>query len=1181
MTDHAIPDLDLPTLDDTQQAVVSAYCDGDHGLYTMNSHPGAGKSTATGKAAALLLYRRYFAGDPTPERRLLVTCFSKEDAADIVPDVVDWLWELYRRDEMPTDESVDVTDVRTLERRLRQEPTIGTVDSVLRSVFESFATEIGFDGMPTVGNEALLTQLRRDCYDDLAADPEYAATVNHLSAAYPENDKYTSGLRELLWGALSVCRDRLLSVDEFHEELRATVADVYDGGDPRTIEAVRAAVARCRGSDTAAAVASLDPDHADELAATDGRLHDAWIDAVDAFCDLLGAYRDRYDELTRERGVLAHVGCAHWVVRYFDGEVGSDARRERVRDRYRSRIQSVIVDEAQDVSTVQHAALSELVTEEMRVLLVGDLKQCIYVWRNARPRLFEQAVSEGRYLGIEWDLHVRETATQNYRSRPGVINAINTVASATLPDPIRGNVSDFDIEYPLLNPTLEDTPGANVHVAQVHCSGTPGSISWVDPDEGGGEADVVASLLAGGVRDKTLAAGTDAERSEVEDDEDGSPPSITVIFRRKRYMDAYADALKSKGFSVTNARIPLFETQIVTAAAAIVEWLIDPTDPERTRALVTDSPLARGKLGLADVAAVFRDNDWSIEAIAGTVDADSNTNLDLDPGQIRVVRGLFELASDLPRRRAEPAAVVVGDIIDTLELEADPLEIDTGTERRQRVANLDALVSTVTEWEGDDRYSVTRLSELLEPFLEGSANSPDRPLADDDSADVVLKTIHQMKGDQDEVIVLADPGFSVGVHPLRSDRLVTTGESVGLAPPVNAVDEAPAIPGFSNGLYVPDASDGGDIGLRWTAEHWVTDEGSSDRLAGYDVLREAAAERRAEAWRLLFVAMSRAQHHFVVPLPATSKHVDTRDHWVGALYEAFEMDRAAPNTTHTVTTPDHEGNSATFDVGVNDVTWVDHAGLSREKPPVPPSSSLAPDWGPWIPRFVRPSTLYPLATDPDRYVVNHFMGRALHTETESVAVALPFDAIGPDSVGWIAHDIVARLAARSVSTADLRAASDPVPAVVDRCLRHHALDASVEERDAVAAYLRSTILPQLADSSFWDRVTRAEQVYTGEPLEGVLRVDSVEVEIQGQADFLMRQPDGSWDVEDVKIALADDDVTADRSHAQLAAYWWALDRQVDDDAIITHLTRLGVQTGSLKGGMWPNAVETLLGKFLG
>lgn len=1232
-TGDAVPTPDVPELDDQQSTIVDEFCDPsvDSGLFVLSSHPGAGKSTASGKAAATQLYRHYLVGDHTPERRLLATSFSKEDAADIVPDIVDWLWALYHRDEIPTNETVTADEIRSLERRLRQGASIGTIDSVLRSVFDSIATDVGFDGMPTVGNKALLTRLQLDCYEGLAEDPQYGPLVDQLEVAYPDSDtqdvsEYVSSLREILEEALLACRERNLSIEEFRTNLYATVNDVYAGQEAGSPAAIRDAVERTCGPDAAAEVDALEADEMTVLTDADEQLYKEWLAVIDQFCELLGAYRERYDDLTRQRNVIAHVDCAYWVAEYFTADDSHDLdvdddRRERVRERFQNLIESVIVDEAQDVSEIQYTALSELVASDMKLFLAGDLKQSIYVWRNAHPKRFQQAIRDGVYFGIDWDHHVHEEARQNYRSRPDIVAAINAVAEETLPEPDRGNLGALDITFSPLQAKRSSTERTSVHVAQFRRQEKefPGTEDWVTGE--GNEAQALARVLAGGVEDGTFVTTDDAaakqdtdtdpsmsdSTDEIDDEEQASPP-ITVLFPRTKYMGAYEQALESHGFTVGNERIPLFGTTAVQMAVAVLKWLIDPFDPERTKWLVTTSSLADGDEGLRATEPAFQRYGWSIQNVARELDSEGSddgdelehgigSEIETEPrtratkdstesipeGTVRVLEGLATLAIDLPRRRANPVAVVARDVIDTLGLEADPLDCDMDTTRAQRVANLDAFVATVEEWEGDDRYRLEQFTELLSPFIENPDDGPDRPLVDDD-VDIVFKTVHQMKGNQDEVIVLADPARSIGLYKRTTDRLITTTNRVGLAPPWNGAVKRVDVPGFDNGLYNPFADSGDDIGLRWTLERWrpSTDRSDGpDSLTGPELFRRACAERRAESWRLLFVAMSRAQSHLVVPLPSTwhAEYWKPRDHWAGVLHDAFDVDHGAPGATHTVA-GEHDAKEASFAVGVNDVGWVESTTIDSDPVETPRLPPLELGLESWLPRFVRPSTLHPLSDDPERYALDHLMGQALHTDSAPPEINLPYHALGPDQIGQLTHDVVRKIATRNVTTKELETVSGPVASILDHCLDVYATHLSEDDRAVVHSFLAKTVIPQFVTSALRERLDRAEAVYAETKLEGVITVDGVEIEVHGQGDIVCRHPDGSWTVDDVKVALAP--VTdAPRYQVQLATYEWVLQQQLGEDVPVkSYLTYFGVSDTTVEQKTAPTSLKFCLEKFL-
>lgn len=81
----------------------------------------------------------------------------------------------------------------------------------------------------------------------------------------------------------------------------------------------------------------------------------------------------------------------------------------------------VIVDEAQDNSRVQLDIVQLLTRTTGRIVLVGDLRQCIHVWRGAYPDLFahaDTAIKAG----------TRQIRT-NYRSTPAIVALGNATAN--------------------------------------------------------------------------------------------------------------------------------------------------------------------------------------------------------------------------------------------------------------------------------------------------------------------------------------------------------------------------------------------------------------------------------------------------------------------------------------------------------------------------------------------------------------------------------------------------------------------------------------------------------------------------------------------------------------------------------------------------------------------------------
>lgn len=142
---------------------------------------------------------------------------------------------------------------------------------------------------------------------------------------------------------------------------------------------------------------------AGELAAVRG-------DAL-AFIELTRDFMKRYAVLKRRKNVLDHDDLIHFALKCL---LVPD-----IAARYRERYAHVFVDEYQDINDAQCAILWQ-VQRGSNDFIVGDVKQCIYMFRESNPKLLISRCDELKSTGLI-EMNV------NYRSEPGVIDFINGV----------------------------------------------------------------------------------------------------------------------------------------------------------------------------------------------------------------------------------------------------------------------------------------------------------------------------------------------------------------------------------------------------------------------------------------------------------------------------------------------------------------------------------------------------------------------------------------------------------------------------------------------------------------------------------------------------------------------------------------------------------------------------------
>ncbi len=129
------------------------------------------------------------------------------------------------------------------------------------------------------------------------------------------------------------------------------------------------------------------------------------------FIDLTRSFMSRYAKLKRAKNLLDHDDTMHFAFRVLQSE--------DIAARYRDKYAHVFVDEYQDINEAQHAIISAL-QRGNNDFLVGDVKQCIYTFRESNPELLMRRCRELSGSGLV-------EMNTNYRSTPAVIDFINGV----------------------------------------------------------------------------------------------------------------------------------------------------------------------------------------------------------------------------------------------------------------------------------------------------------------------------------------------------------------------------------------------------------------------------------------------------------------------------------------------------------------------------------------------------------------------------------------------------------------------------------------------------------------------------------------------------------------------------------------------------------------------------------
>ena len=172
-------------------------------------------------------------------------------------------------------------------------------------------------------------------------------------------------------------------------------------------------------------------------------------------------YRMRYKEEKRIRNLVDFSDLEHFAIQILwqgDFKRPRELTPSSVATALSAKFHEVLIDEYQDTNEVQEWILSAFTTDNRR-FMVGDVKQSIYGFRHAQPKLFLEKSHNPNIHSI--------ILSKNFRSRNNVLNAVNFFFYRLMRDPEYNNEAAL---YPgaVFSDTnmSEDFYSAELHVVE-------------------------------------------------------------------------------------------------------------------------------------------------------------------------------------------------------------------------------------------------------------------------------------------------------------------------------------------------------------------------------------------------------------------------------------------------------------------------------------------------------------------------------------------------------------------------------------------------------------------------------------------------------------------------------------------------------------------------------------------
>ena len=165
-------------------------------------------------------------------------------------------------------------------------------------------------------------------------------------------------------------------------------------------------------------------------------------------------FSEKFENAKQDRNIMDFSDIEHFALKILTSK-----EENSVANKYKEKYEEIMIDEYQDSNLVQEYILNTI-SRKNNIFMVGDVKQSIYKFRQARPELFlekYEKYKEKESLGEKDDLKIQ--LFKNFRSRKNILDITNIVFDNIMSKEL-GDIDYDEKEY--LNLGAEYPEGNNL-----------------------------------------------------------------------------------------------------------------------------------------------------------------------------------------------------------------------------------------------------------------------------------------------------------------------------------------------------------------------------------------------------------------------------------------------------------------------------------------------------------------------------------------------------------------------------------------------------------------------------------------------------------------------------------------------------------------------------------------------
>lgn len=484
---------------------------------------------------------------------------------------------------------------------------------------------------------------------------------------------------------------------------------------------------------------------------------------INVLVNLTLEFIDQYQKIKRARNFLDFNDLEQLAYAILSSDTTNG---KLAKDFYQHKFREIMVDEYQDTNDIQEAIIQEIKNPaENYLFMVGDVKQSIYGFRQAKPKLF---IDKFNTYSIGDAAQQKINLMENFRSTKQVIKFVNHVFDQVLTNDF-GEIDyqhegelKFGAEY------YQDNLPDAVEIALFNADQDEKSDENQDEIDQN-EIQVVISRIKKMQANHFQVSDTNEKGERVT--RDFNLNDVAILTRTKSNNFDILDQFTNAGLNVdASDAINYFQTFELNVILSYLK-IIDNPDQDIPLVGVMRSPLYN-----------FDENDFAkIRLNAPNVSFYQAVKNYHDDSDTKLTTKISDFLADLNELRNFQQTHRISELIWHIYEEKHLMEIVLNMPNgRQRRVNLQALYERANSYESAGFKGLYQFINFINKMRKKDKDLAQPLVLDEQNEAITLSTIHKSKGLEYPIVFLIDLNYQFNNQDLINNYLIDADLGLGI-----------------------------------------------------------------------------------------------------------------------------------------------------------------------------------------------------------------------------------------------------------------------------------------------------------------------------------------------------------------------------------------------------------------